>query len=364
MRITIEKQVLLEALQGVMGAVAQKNTLPILSNILLEAQATTLNITATDLDIGITNSQEADIIEQGSTTTPAKRFLDIIKEYPNTTLQITTKKNNTLLITTQNTTIKILTTPPEEFPNIPTTLTTQTVSIQQNILKQMLTQTAFAMSREETRYVLNGVCMEVQPKTIQLVATDGRRLAIIKQPHQSDVRAPSTIIIPSKTIHELLKTLQEQGFVDIKLTKNQAVFKINNTTIISRLIEGEFPNYQQALPAKADFLLTVSKSVLVPAIKRVALLTTTESQAIKLHVTKNKLTISKTTPDIGEAIEEVETMYAGPEIQIGFNPNYLLDVLKNTNNETVTIELTGPEKPGVFRVGDEYVYIVLPMQII
>ena len=363
MRITIEKQALLEALQGVMGAIAQKNTLPILSNVLLEAQASILNITATDLDIGITNSQEADIVEQGSTTIPAKRFLDIIKECPNTTLQITTKKNNTILITTQNTNIKILTTPPEEFPNIPATQTTQTVSIQQNTLKQMLTQTAFAMSREETRYVLNGICMEVQPKTIQLVATDGRRLAIIKQPHQSDVRTPATIIIPAKTIQELLKTLQEQGGVDIKLTKNQVIFQINNTTIISRLIEGEFPNYQQAIPAKADSLLIINKSDLVPAIKRAALLTTTESQAIKLHLTKNKLTISKTTPDIGEVTEDVEATYAGPEIQIGFNPAYLLDVLKNTSDEAVEIEFAGPEKPGVFRVKDEYVYIVLPMQI-
>ena len=205
--------------------------------------------------------------------------------------------------------------------------------------------------------------MEVQPKAIQLVATDGRRLAIIKQPHQSDVRIPATIIIPAKTIQELLKTLQEQGGVDIKLTKNQVIFQINNTTIISRLIEGEFPNYQQAIPAKTDSLLIINKSDLVPAIKRAALLTTTESQAIKLHLTKNKLTISKTTPDIGEATEDVEAAYAGPEIQIGFNPAYLLDVLKNTSNEAVEIEFAGPEKPGVFRVKDEYVYIVLPMQI-
>lgn len=364
MRITIPKQTLLESLQIVMGAVAQKNTLPILANILFEAGPTTINITATDLDIGITHTQEANVLEQGSTTIPAKRFLDIIKEFPNEEIQITTKKNNTISITTKNTTFKILTTPKEEFPSIPTTQNTQTLTVDQNTLKQMLIHTAFAMSKEETRYVLNGVCMEIQLKYIQAIATDGRRLAIIKKPHKSEVREVKTIIIPAKTVQELFKTLKEDGCVLIKFTNNQVIFQINNTTIISRLIEGEFPNYQQAIPCKTETALIINKEQLIPAIKRASLLTTTESQAIKLHLTKNKLTISKTTPEVGETTEELEAAYAGPELQIGFNPTYLLDVLKNIEEEKVEIEFTGPEKPGVLRIRDEYVYIVLPMQII
>jgi len=364
MRITIQKQTLLESLQIVMGAVAQKNTLPILANILFKAELTSISITATDLDIGITHTQEANVLEQGSTTIPAKRFLDIIKEFPNEEIQITTKKNNTILIATKNTTFKILTTPKEEFPNIPTNQNTQTLTIEQNTLKQMLTHTAFAMSKEETRYVLNGVCVEIQLKYIQATATDGRRLAIIKKPHKSEVREAKTIIIPAKTVQELFKALKEEGCVVIKFTNNQVIFQINNTTIISRLIEGEFPNYQQAVPCKIETALTINKEQLMPAIKRASLLTTTESQAIKLHLTKNKLTISKTTPEVGETTEELEAAYTGPELQIGFNPTYLLDVLKNIEEEKVEIEFMGPEKPGVLRIRDEYVYVVLPMQII
>jgi DNA polymerase III subunit beta len=363
MRITIPKQVLLESLQAVMGAVTQKNTLPILSNILLETQQTSINITATDLDIGITHTQQASVFEQGSTTIPAKRFLDIVKELPNQDIQITTKKNNTILITAQNTIFKLLTTPKEEFPNIPASQNAQSLTIKQNILKQMLTRTAFAMSKEETRYVLNGICMEVEQKHIQLIATDGRRLAIIKKPHTTEMREGKTIIIPAKTIQELLKTLTEEGDVVIKFTTNQGIFQINNTTIISRLIEGEFPNYQQAIPRKAETLLIINKELLMPAIKRASLLTTAESQAIKLHLTKNRLTISKITPDVGETTEDVEAAYTGHELQIGFNPIYLLDVLKNIDEDTVEIEFTGPEKPGVLRIHDEYIYIVLPMQI-
>ena len=363
MRITIPKQALLESLQIVMGAVAQKNTLPILANILLETEPTTIKITATDLNIGITHTQEAGVFEQGSTTIPAKRFLDIIKEFPNEDIQIATKKNNTLLITTKNTIFKILTTPKEEFPNIPTNQNTQTLTIQQNTLKQMLTYTAFAMSKEETRYVLNGVCMEIQLKHIQIIATDGRRLAIIKKPHKSEVREGQAIIIPAKTVQELFKALKEDGSVQIKFTTNQVVFQIDNTTIISRLIEGEFPNYQQAIPCKTETPLTINKEQLIPAIKRASLLTTVESQAIKLHLTKNKLIISKTTPEVGETTEELEVVYAGAELQIGFNPTYLLDALKSIEEEMVEIEFTGPEKPGVLRIRDEYIYIVLPMQI-
>jgi DNA polymerase III subunit beta len=363
MRISIQKQTLMDSLNIIAGAVAQKNTLPILSNILLEAKTTTLSVTATDLDIGITHTQEANILEQGSTTTPAKRLLDIIKEYPNEELHISTKKNNTMLITAKNTTVKILTTPPEEFPNIPKTQHTQIILIEQKTLKQMLAQTAFAMSKEETRYVLNGVCVEVQPKTIQIIATDGRRLAIIKKPHKTNVKTASIIIIPAKTVQELLKTLNDDGMVEIKFTPNQIIFQIHNTTIISRLIEGEFPNYQQAIPNQSEHKLSITKSLLIPAIKRASLLTTPESQAIKLHLTKNKLTISKTTPDVGEVTEDMEAGYSGPEMQIGFNPAYLLDVLKNINEDNIVIEFAGPEKPGVLRVQDDYIYIVLPMQI-
>jgi DNA polymerase III subunit beta len=363
MRISIQKQTIMESLHIVAGAVAQKNTLPILSNILLDAKATSLSVTATDLDIGITHTQNANVLEQGSTTTPAKRLLDIIKEYPNEELHISTKKNNTMLITTKNTTVKILTTPPEEFPNIPTTQHTQTISIEQKTLKQMLLKTAFAMSREETRYVLNGVCVEVQPKTIQIIATDGRRLAIIKKPYITNTKTTSKIIIPAKTIQELLKTLNDDGLVEVKFTPNQIIFQINSTTIISRLIEGEFPNYQQAIPNQSEHKLNINRSLLIPAIKRASLLATPESQAITLHLTKNKLTISKTTPDVGEVTEDIEAVYAGPEMQIGFNPVYLLDVLKNIDEEIVVIEFAGPEKPGVLRVQDDYIYIVLPMQI-
>jgi DNA polymerase III subunit beta len=364
MRITIKKQDLLEAVQIVVGAVGTKNTLPILSHILMEAEPSFLRLTATDLDIGITHTQPIEILESGQTTVPAKRFLDIIKELPQEEIKITTKKNNTMIIEAGNTLFKLLTVPQEEFPRPPKPHKSDVLTIQQKILKEMLQKTIFAVSKEETRYVLNGILLETQTNKIQITATDGRRLASIQKPHNIELKENKRVIIPSKTTQELQKVLKEEGEVIIIFEKKQIIFTMQNTSIVSRLIEGDFPDYQQAIPQKTNNKLIINRENFIAAIKRASLLTTPESQAITLRLTTNKLTITKTTPEIGETTEEIEAQYTGQELQIGFNPTYLQEVLKNLNDQQVSIELTGPDKPGVIRINDEYIYIVLPMQII
>jgi DNA polymerase III subunit beta len=364
MRITTAKQDLTEAIQAVMGAVGTKNTLPILSYILIDAETRSIKLTTTDLDIGITYTYPTNILETGQTAVPAKRFFDIIKELPQAEVKISTKKNNTMLIEAGSAQLKILTLPPDEFPKPPKTINKETIKTQQKTLKEMLQKTTFAMSKEETRYVLNGVLVETHTNKIQLIATDGRRLAIIQKTHNIELKEQKRVIVPAKTTQELQKILKEEGEIEIIFEKKQIIFATQNISIVSRLIEGDFPDYQQAIPQKTNNKLTASKEHLMAAIKRAGLLTTPESQAITLRLATNKLTIAKITPEIGEITEEIEAQYAGPELQIGFNPAYLQDVLKNLNETAVSIELTGPDKPGVIRMDDEYIYIVLPMQII
>ncbi len=363
MRITVQKEFLVNGIQAVMGAVTLKNTLPILSNLLIEASSDNVKITATDLDIGITATIQAVVEDKGAVTVPAKRFADIIKELPDSEIEITAKKNNTIIIATNTTTFKILTTPKDEFPQLPTPITKEEITLKQNNLKRMLLATTFAISKDETRYVLNGICFVLTKKYIQLVATDGRRLAIVNQKQETEIQEEKKYIIPTKTTQELLKNLNETEQIKIQFSKNQVTFYLNNLHIVSRLIEGEFPDYKQAIPKKIDKTIIIERNKLIPAIKRASLLTTPESQAIKLHLTKNKLTISKTTPEIGEAKEEIEAQYTGAELLIGFNPTYLLEVLRSIKQETVEFELTGPEKPGVIRINNTYLYIILPMQI-
>ena len=362
MRISIKRDDLLLGIQSVIGAITQKNTLPILLNVLLEVN-NNVKITATDLDIGITATIDARIHEKGAVTVPAKRFADIIKELPNTEIEIIAKKNNTIIIKTETTTFKILTTPKDEFPQLPKPTTIEEMTINQKDLKQMLLATTFAMSRDETRYVLNGICFTISKNNITLIATDGRRLSIIKHKQATNTQEEKKYIIPTKTTQELLKNLNETEQTKIQFSKNQVTFYLNNLHIVSRLVEGEFPDYKQAIPKEADKKLIIERNKLIPAIKRASLLTTPESQAIKLQLTKNKLVVSKTTPEIGETKEEIGVKYTGNDLLVGFNPTYLQEALKSIKQDIVEIELTGPDKPGVIRIGDTYTYIVLPMQI-
>ena len=363
MRISIKKEALLCGIQAVIGAVTLKNTLPILSNILLETNNNKIKITATDLDIGITATIDAIIQEQGAITVFAKRFADIVKELPDSEIEITAKKNNTIIIKTETTIFKILTTPKDEFPQLPKPTAIKEIILNQADLKKMLLKTTFAISKDETRYVLNGICFIVNKRGIKLVATDGRRLAIVKHKQEIETQEEKKYIIPTKTAQELIKNLNDTQQIKIQFSKNQVAFYLNNLHIVSRLIEGEFPDYKQAIPKEVGKKLKIERNKLLPAIKRAGLLTTPESQAIKLHLTKNKITISKTTPEIGETKEEIEAQYTGEELLVGFNPVYLQEALKNINQDIIEIELTGPEKPGVIRIGDSYIYIVLPMQI-
>jgi len=226
----------------------------------------------------------------------------------------------------------------------------------------MLNLTAFAVSMDESRYILNGILFKFQQNNFSLVATDGKRLAIsskkIKQATSKDIK----IIIPIKTVQELLRNLKEDGDLSLVIGPNQVLFDLKDTIIISRIIEGEFPDYQQVVPAPSENKIRANREQLMLAIRRAALLATPDYQAVKMEIFRDKLIISKSTPDVGESREELPAQYSGKEMVIGFNPDYLIDVLKNVSIDTIELEVTGSEKPAVMR-GDGYIYIVLPMRL-
>ena len=195
-----------------------------------------------------------------------------------------------------------------------------------------------------------------------MVATDGKRLALIERKIPPDLDRDIQVIVPVKTIHELIRNLKDEGGLSLILGNNQILFDLNKVVVISRLIEGEYPDYRQVIPPVSENKMGVGREQFLLAVRRAALLSTPDYQAVKLEVFKNKLVVSKSTPDIGESREEVKIEYKGKEMAIGFNPGYLTDVLKNLESETVELELTDSEKPGVIRV-DGYVYIVLPMRL-
>jgi DNA polymerase-3 subunit beta len=362
MKIKIQRGDLTRGIQTVQNIITTKAALPILSHILLETQQNNLRLTATDLDVGISCVIPADIQESGAITIPAKRFGDIIRELPSDSVDLSTKKNNLVIIETENCQFKIMGLAREEFPKLPEFKDKEVIKLEQNTLKQILSLTSFAVSFDETRYILNGILFKIQNNKLILVATDGKRLAIMEKELEQSLEKEISLIVPIKTIHELNRNLQEEGNLSLILGTNQVLFDLGDIIIISRLIEGEFPDYQQVIPPASENKMGADREEFLLAVRRAALLATPDYQAVKLELFKNKLVVSKSTPDIGESREEIPVEYQGKELLIGFNPNYLIDVLKNLSGEKIELELTDSEKPGVIRLNG-YIYIVLPMRL-
>ncbi|MFA5255634.1 MAG: DNA polymerase III subunit beta [Candidatus Omnitrophota bacterium] len=363
MKFETMKEVLIKGIQEVQSAINPKTTLPILSNILIEVGQNNLSLTATDLDIGIVSTISVKTGSEGVITVPAKKFFDIIKELPDGEVSISVKKNNLVWIECTSCVFKIMGLPKDEFPQLPDFKDKDSITMQRARLKKMLSMTSFAISRDETRYVLNGVFFVIRPTYIRIVATDGRRLAMVEEKNQSPKTHEKKVIIPAKTITELLKLLGDEGEVKICFGNNQVLFDMGNTKVVSRLIEGEFPNYEQVIPKEAKDKISIARAKFLAATKRASLFTNPDSLAVKVELAKDKMVLSKNAPYIGEAREEIGVDYKGKDLAIGFNPDYLIDVLKNINDEMVPFEVVDAEKPGVIRIGSEYVYVVLPMQI-
>ncbi|MFH1406433.1 MAG: DNA polymerase III subunit beta [Candidatus Omnitrophota bacterium] len=363
MKIRGEKTELMKIMGSVQNIAGTKTVLPILSNVLIEATKDKLKLTATDLEVGVINSAKFEVLEEGTTTVPAKKIFEIIRELPDGQVVLAAKKNNTVTIECKKSFFKIPGLPKEEFPKLPEFHNKEMFSLSQKDLREMLAKTIFAISRDDTRHVLNGALFLIQPNKITVVATDGRRLALAEKQARDTGPVRKKAIVPAKAIQELMRALKDGGDAAITLGENHILFKVDDLTIISRLIEGEFPNYEQVIPPPQKDKLSIDREDLLQATKRVSLLTTAESQAVKFDLLKDKVVISKNSPELGEAMEELSAEYKGQELSVGFNPHYIIDALKNLQTDRVNIEFTDPDKRGIIRDSGDYLYLVLPMQL-
>lgn len=364
MEIQVQKNILNRAISTVGNVTTQKsNTIPILGNILLETTgADTLRVVGTDLEIGISTTIPVKILKEGSITIPSKKLQEIVRELPEGDVEISVAKNNAVSIRSGKAYFKILGLPKEDYPKLPEFDEKNAIEVEQGVIKEGLSLTIFAISNDETRYVLNGVLISIGDGHLRFVATDGRRLAFIdKKTPKTDLKME--MIIPSKTVHELLKVLSWDGNVKIISSQNQVVFKFDETYLVSRLIEGNFPNYEQVIPKEEKTMSTANREDFLQAMRRTSLLTSVDSPAVKLDFVKGKIFISSRSPNLGEAKEELSAEVSGNEIAIGFNPNYLIDVLKNLDVDQVSFALSEPDKPGLLRGKDGYLYVIMPMQL-
>ncbi|HQB94164.1 MAG TPA: DNA polymerase III subunit beta [Candidatus Omnitrophota bacterium] len=365
MEIKVQKSDLVRKIAlGVNIAGGKPSTLPILNNLLLETRKEGgVKVVATDMEVGISATLPAEIAQNGSITVPARKFYDIVKELPEGEIDISVTKNNTVNIKCGKSYFKIMGLDKEDFPKLPAFSLDQAIEIEQSVLKECLTLTSFAISHDETRYVLNGVLVSFQEGGIRFVATDGRRLAFYKKEIKKKINIKNDMIIPAKTIHELLKLLEWDGVIKITQSQNKIIFVLDDTYLSSSLIEGNFPNYEQVIPKEEKTTAVVNREELLQAVRRASLLTSSESPALKFDFIKGKALVSAKSPNMGEAKEELPAEFKGQEITIGFNPNYLMDVLKNLTDENITISLTEPDKPGLVKGREGYLYVIMPMQL-
>ena len=383
MRLTIPQLQLLKILQVVERAVSDRSTLPILGNILLEVGENNLILTATDLDVGIQcRFPLVQPMERGAVALPARKLTTIIRELPEEPVILVAKKNHTAMISCGSSSFRIPGLPAEDFPMLPSPEESDSVTISQSALKTLIAQTSHAMSMEETRFILNGALLTTQaPSTpifgsaksgvlagrheLIMVATDGRRLAVGRAPLETPATRPLQSILPAKTVRELGRLLQDNESDEVTITplkENQLTIRFGDVTIVTRLVEGQFPQYEQVVPAPSKNTVTCRRQGLIDAIRRASLMTTATSQAIVFELGAARLVISKESADLGSAREELEVGYSGEPITVAFNPEFWLDILKAIDDEEIVIEIAGADRPAVLRQ-PELLYIVLPMKV-
>jgi DNA polymerase-3 subunit beta len=368
MKLSISKEQMIQGLQSVQNIVSTRTTLPVLSNVLLRAEGNRLDLTATDLDISISSGVEANVAEPGAVTIPAKKLFGIVKELPAPQIELEVDDKHVCRITAGASFYRINGLAAEEFPAFPKVAENRSITLPQEKLKSLLRKTSFAISTDESRFVLNGIFMSLKDHKITLVATDGRRLALAEEDVDLETNSQGECIVPSKAIAELSRLVGTQNDIELKFTDNQAAFTLKgsngfSTVIISKLIDGNYPNYRQVIPNETKERISLVREELLSALRRAEIMTSEKSNSVKLSFGKNRVEITANTPDVGEARESIAINYKGPEIAIAFNPAYLMDPLKALDNDEVYLELIDELSPGVVKINGPFLYVIMPMRM-
>jgi DNA polymerase-3 subunit beta len=363
MKFSVTKEKLLECLQQVQNVVSTRTTLPILSNVLLQANGNEVRLTTTDLDVGVRGSFEADVTKEGATTLPARRLFTIIRELPSSEIQFDVDGKNAASIRSGQSFFKILGLPEEEFPPLPKFDDSKVVIIRQKDIRDGLRKTSYAISTDETRYVLNGVLFSFKDNKLTLVATDGRRLAMLDIDLEFPRSHETDIIVPTKAVTELQRLLTDEGDVRVSVGSGQIAFDLNNTLLVSKLIEGNYPNYRQVIPGEMKERVTLERETFLNSLRRVSLLASDKSNSIKLNFTKNNIDITANTPEVGEAKESLPVAYKGREFSIAFNPEFLMAPLRNLAEDEIFLDLIDEMSPGVIKIQSPFLYVLMPMRI-
>ena len=371
MKFTLEKNTFLKGLSHVQSIVEKKNTLPILSNILIEAMNNSLVLSSTDMDISITEKMNCNIVEEGSTTVSAQMLYDIIRKAPDLSeIEIISNDGKIMSLRAGKSKFSLGCLPKEDFPIIEIGDLENEINIESQKFLKLINKTRFAISNEETRYFLNGIYFhknqEAESNTLTIVATDGHRLAKFDYVISDNLADIPGVIIPKKTVNELYKLLVDcEGSIRINLNSNKIVFYIGDSILISKLIDGNFPDYKRVIPQDNKSTLKVDRQLFSLAVDRVSTITNDKSPVIKFKLLNNLMNISSTNTENNTATEDIVIDYSGEEIEIGFNSKYILEMINNLEDREIKLNFKDSSSP-VTALEDsnpELIYVLMPMRV-
>lgn len=370
MNFTIEKDVFLKGLARVQGIVEKRNTIPVLSNVLLEGGDGELCLTATDLEVGMQSTYPANIRKPGKVTVSAKKLYEIIKELPDKQVSFNAKENCWIEVECGKAQFNIVGLSAEEFPNFPKPDKGQFLALSSTLCKEMIEKTFFAVSQDESKYNLNGIFCQLQEdgSRLRLVATDGHRLSMIDKGIAGSESTPLAkgVILPRKGILELKKLAEEgEGELQLYFMDNNAVVSKDRTVVIMRLVDGEFPDYTRVIPKANEQQATIAVDPFLHALRRMIIVSSEKSRGVKLMFRNNLLELSSSNPELGDAREELDIDYQGTELTVGFNARYLLDILQVQDQDKVSIILKDNVSPGLVKPikEDGYLAVIMPMRL-
>ena len=368
MELVARKNDLLKELSLLQGIVERKNTIPILANVLIQADKSGVSLLATDLDVGLRSRCEATVTKTGTLTLPAKKLFEIVSALPDTDIRIEEDKNGkSVTIAADRFESKMQTLPASEFPTPPQDAAPTEASLPGAALKRLISHTRFAITSEDTRYFLNGAQLVLKADEMSMIATDGHRLALITVKESAGKGAKSEVLLPRKTLNEVGRLIDDAGVVEFSQGENHLFFKTEGRLLISRKIDANFPAYERVIPKTNDKSIEFDRDRLASAVKRVRLLSNERSKAVRFVMGKDQVEITSSTPEVGEAHEVLPVEYSGPAMQICFNADYVDNFLGVVETENVLLEFKDEMSQAVMKPigadGYEYTYVIMPMRI-
>jgi len=373
MKFKINRDHFANGLAQVLNVVGSKATMPILSNVLIEAEKDQISLSTTNLDLGIRCKIKAEVRETGSVTLPVKRLATIVRELPSVDVNFDGAPNHQVKLSSGGSTFKIMGIGREEFPPLPEFGDEKAYTLEQGELVGMLRSVSYAQSTDETRYILNGVYFNFRDEKLTLVATDGRRLALISKEMEVPAASAGAIILPAKTVSELARLLDKGTKVKINFNDRRAAFQIatdkdtsgliDHVYLYSKVVEGNYPNYQQVVPKETHQRIKLERELLLQCVHRAQLVCSEKANSVKIKLSSNLLEIFAASSDFGEAHESMAIGYSGPDLQVAFNPAFLMDPLKALTKDEVFFEVKDEVSPGVFKTLENFICVIMPVRL-